>query len=400
MRDHIEQIEIADYSFDLPDDRIAYKPAEKRNLSKLLVYEDGKITDLSFTDIGSCLRPGDMLVYNNTHVIHARIKFVRDSGARIEIFCLEPHAPNNHEESLASTSAVVWKCYVGNAKRWKGDLITEESGKNGLKAELLGREGDAFIVKFFWAVKDLSFAEILADTGALPLPPYIKREATLEDEDRYQTVYAKDSGSVAAPTAGLHFTNEVLAALDRKGVTNGYLTLHVGAGTFKPVSSEKVGDHEMHGEVFSVKRPFLKSLLERKGRLIPVGTTSMRALESLYWIGRQISTQSPEKIVIGQWTPYEDDDMQFSWRDAIAAILGFMDEHKMDELKATTSILIAPSYTMRMVDGLITNFHMPKSTLLLLVSALLGESWRSIYEHALANDYRFLSYGDSSLLIP
>jgi S-adenosylmethionine:tRNA ribosyltransferase-isomerase len=400
MRDQIEQIEIADYSFDLPDERIAYKPTEKRNLSKLLVYENGKIADLSFGDLGSCLMPGDMLVYNNTHVIHARIKFVRDTGARIEIFCLEPHTPNNHEESLASTSAVVWKCYVGNAKRWKGDIIKEESGIGGLKAEFIGRVGDTFLVKFDWEGENISFAEILAETGALPLPPYIKREATLEDEDRYQTVYAKDSGSVAAPTAGLHFTNEVIASLEEKGVTNGYLTLHVGAGTFKPVSSEKVGDHEMHGEVFSVMRPFLESVLLRKGRLIPVGTTSMRALESLYWIGKQISQMSPGNIVIGQWTPYEAKDEDFSWRESIESILSFMDTHGMEELKATTSILIAPGYKVRMVDGLITNFHMPKSTLLLLVSALLGESWRSIYEHALGNDYRFLSYGDSSLLIP
>ncbi|MFT4678902.1 MAG: S-adenosylmethionine:tRNA ribosyltransferase-isomerase [Flavobacteriales bacterium] len=399
MRKEIEQIRISDYSFDLPDEKIAYKPALERNESKLLVYKESAISDRKFDELGSCLSEGDMLVYNNTHVIHARIKFERSTGARIEIFCLDPHSPHTHEESLASKTSVVWKCYVGNAKRWKGDILDEEGKRCGLKAELVGREADVFLVKFFWDDTDKSFAEVLAKVGALPLPPYIKREADDEDEDRYQTVYAKDSGSVAAPTAGLHFTKDVMASLERMGVSNAYLTLHVGAGTFKPVSSEIVGEHAMHGEVFNVNRSFIESLLVRRGRLIPVGTTSMRALESLYWIGLSISEMTPECIEIGQWTPYGSQEAKMTWQDSMKSVLGFMDIHGLDEIRATTSILIAPGYKVRMIDGLITNFHMPKSTLLLLVSALVGESWRSIYRHALDNDYRFLSYGDSSLLI-
>lgn len=342
---------------------------------------------------------------NKTRVIPARLRFRKSTGASIEIFCLEPIGLD-HQQAMSATDTCTWKCLVGGAKKWKGSEIlnSEISGSATLFAEMVRREDDAFVIRFFWKPETISFSSILHEAGKIPLPPYFHRDPDESDLNRYQTVFAEKEGSVAAPTAGLHFTPEVLDKLALKGVDLNTLTLHVGAGTFKPVSVSNIGDHHMHGEVFSISVDALQKLMEHVGRrrIIAVGTTSMRTLESLYWLGLKISKnliESGQQPSLGQWESY-DMEANLSLQESLDSILQWCRVHHMNEFSANTTIMIAPGFKFRICGGLLTNFHMPQSTLLVLVSAFTGEDWKKIYNHALSGNYRFLSYGDSSLLLP
>jgi len=401
-------IEIADYNFDLPAEKIPDQPLAVRDASRLLVSTNEAICDHVFTDLPDILYSTDVLFMNNTRVIPARILFFRPTGARIEVFCLEPDGME-YQQSMQSQIAVSWICLVGGAKKWKeAELILEiaEAGHQSfylraLKGEALG-EG-RYRISFEWNDPSLSFAEVLDRAGRIPIPPYFNREPEKEDLERYQTVFALHGGSVAAPTAGLHFTNELLQALASKSIASEYLTLHIGAGTFKPVSSITLSDHAMHGEWFEVTRELIVRLRDfQTGRRIAVGTTSLRTLESLYWLGVKVQSGqlvTGEYLMLGQWE-YLTLPNQISLEQSMDALLNWMDGQDRKVLLANTSILIAPGYRFQVVQGLITNFHMPKSTLIVLVAALIGSRWRAIYNHALASGYRFLSYGDSSLLFP
>ncbi|MCB0759920.1 MAG: S-adenosylmethionine:tRNA ribosyltransferase-isomerase [Flavobacteriales bacterium] len=396
MKEQVQQISIDQFDFELPEHQIAFKPTEERSQSRLLVYNQGDISHGSFPDIVSWINQDDLVVFNNTRVIHARMVFKKPTGAQIEIFCLEPVSPGNHEEALASIATCEWTCYVGNAKKWKEGWVHAKHLGSDLKAEMLGRMGDAFRVRFSWG-SGMPFAELLNEAGKLPLPPYIKREATDEDELRYQTVYAEYRGSVAAPTAGLHFTREIMAELAAKGVQQEFVTLHVGAGTFKPVGSETIGGHEMHREVFHVSQELIDRLINSKGKVVAVGTTSLRALESVYWVGVKLVLGLNQPFDIDQWTPYEG----LPKIDRVEALLALKNEVALHgSLQCSTAIVVLPGYTFHIISALITNFHLPKSTLLLLVAALIGEDWKKVYQAALNSGYRFLSYGDSSILIP
>lgn len=401
-----KNIHINDFNYDLPEERIAFFPVAQRDQSKLLVYQNGTITDSLFCHLDHFLDSRDMLIFNNSKVIHARLLVHNTTGAAIEIFCLEPLYPTNDPATaFAQTSKVTWRCMVGNAKKWKHPLeiivpltnksvtITAEKGEN--------IEG-AFDVTFTWDDSSISFAEWLEHYGKIPLPPYIKRTANEEDEKRYQTVYAKHDGSVAAPTAGLHFTPEVFNALHDKGIQTEYVTLHVGAGTFKPVSTETIGDHYMHEEKIVITESFIQNLLQNiDHRLIAVGTTVARTIESLFIIGAKLKLNRPDPLLVKQWEIYEDAALQkVSLEESLHAILLHLEAQNTDLLRAATRLIILPTYKPKVAQGIITNFHQPKSTLLLLISAFVGEKWRTIYQHALQNDYRFLSYGDSNLYLP
>ncbi|MFN8699166.1 MAG: S-adenosylmethionine:tRNA ribosyltransferase-isomerase [Flavobacteriales bacterium] len=401
------EIRIEDYDYSLPEDRIPHQPLPERASSKLLVCQAGAISDRVFRDLPSLLQSGDRIFLNETRVIPARLIFFRESGARIEIFCLEPYQ-SEYQQVMESRNSVRWTCLVGGAKKWKERYLkmvlsgVNEDHELVLSAEREADLGDGqFVIRFSWSGFSCAFSEVLERAGRIPLPPYFHREPDIADSDRYQTVFAKFSGSVAAPTAGLHFTPEVLSELADKGVEIKKLVLHVGAGTFKPVSAGLLRDHLMHGEWFNVSREVLIDLTRKsQGRRIAVGTTSMRTLESLYWIGVKASLgQLGDMALLGQWEAYElPSDM--TWEQSVSALLQWMDGHQMHSLRGNTSLLIGPGYEFKGCDALITNFHMPKSTLLVLVSALIGGQWRAVYDHALSHDYRFLSYGDSSLLIP
>jgi S-adenosylmethionine:tRNA ribosyltransferase-isomerase len=401
------EIRIEDYDYSLPENRIPHQPLPDRASSKLLVCQSGAISDHVFRNLPSLLRSGDRIFLNETRVIPARLIFYRESGARIEVFCLEPFQ-SEYQQVMESRDSVRWTCLVGGAKKWKErELRMVLPGGNGdeeivLSAEREGDLGDGqFVIRFSWSGTDCAFSEVLERAGRIPLPPYFNREPDIADSERYQTVFARYSGSVAAPTAGLHFTPEVLSELADKEVEIKKLVLHVGAGTFKPVSAELLRDHQMHGEWFDVSREVLADLTRNaEGRRIAVGTTSMRTLESLYWIGVKASLgQLGDVALLGQWEAYEL-PADLTWQQSVTALLQWMDERQMHSLRGNTSLLIGPGYEFKGCDSLITNFHMPKSTLLVLVSALIGEQWRAVYDHALSHDYRFLSYGDSSLLIP
>lgn len=405
-----KHIQIKDYSYELPDERIAKYPKSERDSSKLLVYRDGKITEDTFINLPRHLTAGKLMVFNNTKVIQARLHFRKETGALIEVFCLEPHSPSDYQQSFAQTRCVTWTCLVGNLKKWKEGKLLRQIEVNGkpvsLTAERIGQSGTGHEIRFDWADDGISFAEILDATGELPIPPYLNRATEENDLRTYQTVYSKIKGSVAAPTAGLHFTPRVLDALDKADIERAEITLHVGAGTFKPVKSEEIEGHTMHAEWIAVNRHIIQRLLAHKGKCIAVGTTSVRTLESLYYIGMLLHRQpdtAPEEIRVPQWIPYEADEgnESLSTPEALQEILNYMDHHQMEVLHAATQIIIAPGYSYHVVEAIVTNFHQPQSTLLLLVAAFIGEdNWRPLYEYALAHDFRFLSYGDSSLLFP
>lgn len=398
-------IYIEDYNYQLPDQRIAKYPLKQRDASKLLVYKGGAISESRFSHISDYLSENSLLIYNNTRVIQARLLFRKETGARIEVFCLEPLLPADYALSLGSNSECVWKCMVGNLKKWKEGPLTKELSFDGrnytLSATMLSSEGNTHTIKFSWDNSDVHFAGILENTGELPIPPYLHRETEESDLETYQTIYSKIKGSVAAPTAGLHFTDEVLNSLKHKKINIAELTLHVGAGTFQPVKTESVADHRMHTELISVPRNTIELIQRNLGNIVAVGTTSVRTLESLYYAGLIISEQNPAKsepIHISQWFPYTHES-DITVHEAIRCILDYMDRHSLSNLVATTQIMIRPGYEFHIVNAMITNFHQPKSTLLLLVSAFVNGNWKSIYDYALNNDFRFLSYGDSSLLM-
>src|SRR5688572_20540969 len=408
MPQHPKDLKIADFVYDLPDERIAKFPLEQRDQSKLLHYQQGKIADHQFYSLSELLPQNSLLLFNDTKVVQARLFFTRPTGSVIEVFCLEPVSPTSEiQQAMQQTNSCVWRCIVGNAKKWKEPVLELQfnfAGKNAiLKAEKTAQESGSYLIKFSWEPSELTFAEVLSGAGNLPLPPYFKRDATEADQNRYQTVYARQEGAVAAPTAGLHFTPQVLEKLQQKGMKTAYLTLHVGAGTFKPVKAEKMADHDMHAEQIIVSRELIQQLLAHfPDPIIPVGTTSMRTLESLYWLGVKLMENPALKISeleVDQWQPYETTS-KIPVSEALQAILTFLVQNDTDFLPASTQIIIAPGYKFKICSGLITNFHQPGSTLLLLVAALVGENWKQIYQHAMANNYRFLSYGDSSLIIP
>ncbi len=404
------QIRIKDFQYDLPEGRIAKYPLPRRDRSKLLVYQSGEIGEKHFYDLPGLLPAGTLLVCNNTKVILARLHFRKETGALIEVFCLEPYRPADYALSFQQKGSVEWLCMVGNLKKWKsGPLRRTLSMGEGRTVELCAERGECLgtshAVRFSWDDPSLSWADLLDAAGELPIPPYLNRETEERDKETYQTVYSRVKGSVAAPTAGLHFTPEVLAELDRKGVERCEVTLHVGAGTFRPVKSESIGMHDMHTEWLSVSRKALGQLIAHGAQATAVGTTSVRTLESLYYIGcllLQNPDASEEELHIPQWMPYEGQNGggDVPATEALQAIASYLDRHGMEALHSATQILIAPGYKYRIVRKMITNFHQPQSTLLLLVSAFIGDDWRKVYDYALRHDFRFLSYGDSSLLIP
>ena len=436
----MEEILIEEYNYPLPDERIAKYPLSQRDQSKLLVYRDGKVSEDCFCHVGEYLPANSLLIYNNTRVIQARLVFHKQApnnaeqslnhieqplnntlGARIEIFCLEPLEPHDYQLSLGSTDGCTWKCMIGNAKKWKSGALSLPvqlpSGEHiTLFAEKGEQTGNTFAVHFSWSSPlkgewEGSFAEILDAVGELPIPPYLNRKTEESDKTTYQTVYSRIKGSVAAPTAGLHFTDNVLNGLRQKGIQTAEVTLHVGAGTFQPVKVADANQHTMHTEIIAVPRETIEQIMANLGHIVAVGTTSMRTLESLYFLGAQLytlhhthpSTSSLEgrsggsTLSVAQFAPYEREHT-LSTREALQAIVAYLDATGQDVLHAETQIMIKPGYTFRVVDQLITNFHQPKSTLLLLVSAFVGGDWHTIYDYALSHDFRFLSYGDSSIL--
>ncbi len=406
MNNHINKqaILIDEYDYSLPDERIAKFPLPRRDASKLLVYKNDTIIESAFSNIADFLPEKCLLVYNNTRVIQARLVFHKETGARIEVFCLEPLTPADYAQSLGSTTECVWKCMVGNLKKWKDGLLSKQieiEGTNCIfNAEFIETKRNMHSIRFTWNNADVHFADILEKTGELPIPPYLHRKTEESDLTTYQTVYSKIKGSVAAPTAGLHFTPEVFESLKSKNIEIEELTLHVGAGTFQPIKTKTINDHHMHTEVISVHKSTIEHLLQKVGNIIAVGTTSVRALESLYYIGLKLhKNPSTYDFHISQWTPYEISD-EIPVEKALQNILDYLNANNLTTLHAETQIMIKPGYQFRLVNGMITNFHQPKSTLLLLVSAFVGGGWKKIYDYALKNDFRFLSYGDSSLLMP
>lgn len=408
MLDLNRNIRIEDYDYPLPESRIAFYPASQRDRSKLLIYnkKENKITDDVFYQLPDFLTENQWLVFNNSKVIHARLLVHNATGAAIEIFCLEPLSPTNDPAVAFTLSGqVTWKCMVGNARKWKHPLEIEVP-LNERVIRIKAERGEAvegtFEVTFTWAESEVSFAEWIEAYGKVPLPPYIHRDAEESDTERYQTVYARHDGSVAAPTAGLHFTDELLHTLNEKGVETEYVTLHVGAGTFKPVSSETIGDHFMHEEKIVITEDFIRKLLSNRDKqLIAVGTTVTRTLESLFVIGAKLHLGLENPLLVEQWETYDNPAIhEVTVNQSLTAILDYLKQHDTDLLRASTRLIILPTYKRHIVDGLITNFHQPKSTLLLLISNFLGEDWHRIYQHALESDYRFLSYGDSNLYLP
>ena len=420
----MEEILIEEYNYPLPDERIAKYPLANRDQSKLLIYRDGKVSEDQFYHIGEYLSADSLLIYNNTRVIQARLEFHKQSedgtqGARIEIFCLEPLLPHDYQLSLGSTSGCTWKCMIGNAKKWKSGVLSLPvqlpSGEEiTLSAEKGEQTGNTFAVRFWWNTPasnlsplasnlNISFAEILDAVGELPIPPYLNRKTEESDKTTYQTVYSRIKGSVAAPTAGLHFTDNVLNGLRQKGIQTAEVTLHVGAGTFQPVKVADANQHTMHTEIIAVPRETIATLMANLGHIVAVGTTSMRTLESLYFIGEELCAgfRMPDSedttLSVAQFAPYQQEHT-LSTREALQALLDYLDNTQQDTLHAETQIMIKPGYQFRVVDQLITNFHQPKSTLLLLVSAFVGGDWHTIYDYALSHNFRFLSYGDSSIL--
>lgn len=409
MKEDPKHIRISEFNYPLPDERIAKFPLPVRDQSKLLLYRHGEVTEDIFTSLPDYLPANSLMIFNNTKVIQARLHFHKETGALIEVFCLEPIQPNDYAPNFQQTEHAAWLCMIGNLKKWKEGALKREITVKGkpltLTAERGACHGTSHWVDFRWNNPEITFADILEVFGELPIPPYLNRETQESDKETYQTVYSKIKGSVAAPTAGLHFTPRVLDALREKGVALEELTLHVGAGTFKPVKSEEIEGHEMHTEYISVNRSTLEKLVAHEGKAIAVGTTSVRTLESLYHIGVTLlhnPNATEEDLHVKQWQPYETalETAATPAVDALQAIIAYLDRHHMETLHSSTQIIIAPGYEYRIVKAMVTNFHQPQSTLLLLVSAFLHGDWRKIYDYALAHDFRFLSYGDSSLLIP
>jgi len=406
MKINPKHIHISDYNYSLPDERIAKFPISKRDHSKLLIYEKGQIKEDIFYNLPLYLPKGALMVFNNTKVIQARMHFRKETGALIEVFLLEPAIPSDYELMFQTTNCCSWYCLVGNLKKWKEGSLTRDLSVKGKPVHFSATRGEihgtSHTIKFEWDGEDISFAEILDSIGELPIPPYLNRETQDSDKTTYQTVYSKIKGSVAAPTAGLHFTPSVLTDLDLHGIEREELTLHVGAGTFKPVKSEEISGHEMHTEYISVRLETIQKLIDHNGSAIAVGTTSVRTLESLYYMGVKVlrnNTLTDEQLHVKQWEPYEQ-DYDIPTVDALNALALWMKNNKIEVLHSSTQIIIAPGYKYHIVKMLVTNFHQPQSTLLLLVSAFVKGDWRSIYDYALSHEFRFLSYGDSSLLIP
>ena len=410
----MEEILIEEYNYPLPDERIAKYPLAQRDQSKLLIYRNGQVSEDRFYRVGEYLPADSLLIYNNTRVIQARLEFHKQSedgtqGARVEIFCLEPLEPHDYQLSLGSTDGCTWKCMIGNAKKWKtGALALPVVLPSGEEVRLLAEKGaqtgNTFAVNFSWEGASVSFAEILDAVGELPIPPYLNRKTEESDKTTYQTVYSRIKGSVAAPTAGLHFTDDVLDGLRQRGIQTAEVTLHVGAGTFQPVKVADANQHTMHTEIIAVPETTIQTIIENLGHIVAVGTTSMRTLESLYFLGVQLHDtlhSTPHTLhhtlSVTQFEPYEMAHT-LSTYEALQAIVEYLEQTGQDTLHAETQIMIKPGYVFHVVDQLITNFHQPKSTLLLLVSAFVGGDWHTIYDYALSHDFRFLSYGDSSIL--
>ena len=406
---HPRDLSIDDFTYELPEERIARYPLAERDGSKLLIYKNGMLSEDRYRTLDQHIPASSLLIFNNTKVVEARLLFQKDTGSTIELFCLEPAGGMDITTAMLRRERVTWKCLVGGAKKWKADLLHKDIVYQGRSLQLSARRvekvQDHFIIAFTWNDASLSFAEVLHAAGVLPLPPYLNRKAEAADQERYQTVYARHDGSVAAPTAGLHFTPELLSRLADKQVGTGFVTLHVSAGTFKPVKAERMADHEMHAEFIEVNASLITDLLQHvSGNIIAVGTTSLRTLESLYWMGVKLiecrqQQQQPTvpDIEIRQWDPYEL-PQTIPYADALQAVLHWMQANELSQLIAKTQIIIAPGYTLRVANALITNFHQPQSTLLLLVAAVTGGNWRQLYDYALQHDFRFLSYGDGSLL--
>lgn len=399
-----QSLKISNYDYNLPEDRIAKYPLKQRNKSKLLLYRDSEISTNAFDDLISLVPEGSLMIFNNTKVIHARLFFRKSTGAAIEIFCLSPHDPVDYQICFEQREKVVWNCMIGNSKKWKDDALQLEIDVEGSTVTLVAKKISQSVlgtqVEFTWSDDRYTFSQLLDEAGKLPIPPYLNRDSEQEDDETYQTVYSEVEGSVAAPTAGLHFTPEVMSALHNKNIKTDYVTLHVGAGTFRPVKSETLQDHHMHSEFLVISRKIIQELIDNIDNIIVVGTTSMRTIESLYYIGKQIVNDKsihPTRFFVSQWEPYQEES-DVSPKDALKAISQYMDTHGLDNIYSETEIIIVPGYKFKFAKGLVTNFHQPQSTLLLLISAFVGGDWKSIYNYALDNEYRFLSYGDSSLL--
>ncbi len=406
-------ISINDYTYSLPEERIAKYPLAERDASKLLIYEEGVISEDAYKNIAYHIPEKSLLVFNNTKVVEARLLFQKLTGGIIEIFCLEPHEQYaDITSAMLQKGKVLWQCLVGGVSKWKQGQVLEKRIQQGgqeiiLRAAYIEKRNDSFIIELSWSPTELSFAEVLHHAGAIPLPPYIKRAVEEADSERYQTVYAQADGSVAAPTAGLHFTENIFNSLKEKNIQTDFVTLHVGAGTFKPVKSNTMQEHDMHAEWIDVSKATIENILKNlDNNIIAVGTTSLRTIESLYWLGvKQLAVGSKQPTydsfrILSQWEAYELAGKNITVKKALESLLQWMDKNNMDRLVTKTQILIAPCYPFKIVKGLVTNFHQPQSTLLLLVAALIGEDWRKVYGYALQNDFRFLSYGDGSLLYP
>ena len=408
-----KEIEISQYDYSLPDERIAKFPLAERDQSKLLIYKKGEVGEDVFRHLPEHLPTGALMVMNNTRVIQARMHFRKSSGALIEIFLLEPFLPADYEQMFQQTARCQWLCLIGNQKKWKEGALTIAQGPLTVSAKRLGEHGTSQLVEFEWLMAEghraMTFADVIDLLGELPIPPYLNRETQESDKTTYQTVYSKIKGSVAAPTAGLHFTQRVLEAIDQRGIEREEVTLHVGAGTFRPVKSQTIGQHDMHTEYIAVRRHTIERLIAHQGKAIAVGTTSVRTLESLYYMGLKVLRNADiteDLLHVNQWEPYDCDEGSEHREESVTAVeslkalMDWMDCHELTTLHSSTQIIIAPGYDYKIVNMLITNFHQPQSTLLLLVSAFVHGDWHKIYDYALSHDFRFLSYGDSSLLIP
>lgn len=412
---HPGDLSIQDFTYLLPDDRIARYPLPERDASRLLIYKNGKITEDAYRNMAAHLPSGSLLVFNDSKVVEARLLFQKPTGSTIEIFCLEPGEQYaDISSAMLQKEKVYWHCLVGGASKWKHGQVLEKKIDTGneqltLTASFIEKKAGYFVICLGWQSAHFSFAEILHFAGAIPLPPYIKREAETADTERYQTIYARHHGSVAAPTAGLHFTDRIFSELDKKNIRTGFVTLHVGAGTFKPVKSAIMAGHEMHTEFIDVSKKTIEQLIHYLDSIVAVGTTSLRTLESLYWLGvKQLEVgwqpvpdsyrHGNEPLAVGQWEAYELASQDISPAAALQSLIDWMDKNKTDRLLTKTQILVAPGYKPRLVKALITNFHQPQSTLLLLIAALIGDNWKEVYHYALQHDFRFLSYGDGCLL--
>ncbi len=403
-KNDVENIRISDYNYRLPDEKIAKYPLLKRDSSKLLIFENNELSTTRFSEIVTQLPPDSLLIFNDTRVIHARLIFEKNTGAVIEVFCLSPHEPKDYAINFQQRQKCSWHCMIGNAKRWKDEKLQMQVPINGENVQLSARkimktENDV-VVEFSWDSSTFTFSELLEVAGKLPIPPYLNRASEAKDDETYQTIYSAVEGSVAAPTAGLHFTPDVMRTIEERGIKTAHVTLHVGAGTFKPVKSETIGGHDMHTEFISVSKETIQTLYENEHDLIVVGTTSMRTVESLYYVGRKIMKNpeiAVEDLSVQQWEPY-DEENPVSPKLALKAILDYLDKNGQEQLLTATQIIIVPGYEFHYPQAIVTNFHQPQSTLLLLIAAFIGKNWSQVYDYALKNEYRFLSYGDSSLL--